>query len=318
MLESSELSSSLRLWTFRAVLGRLLTVVLLMAVLPACSIRKTAVNKLGDALAETGSSFSSDEDPELVGEAIPFGLKTMEALLAESPRHEGLLLAACSGFVQYSYGWIQLEADYVEEESLARATGMRERSRKMYLRALGYCMRGLEVREEGIQARLSVDPVAALKKTKKKDVPLLYWTAAAWGGAMALKINDSEVSADQPIVDALARRALALDPSWEMGTLHEFFVSWEAGRSSIGGSKEQALDHYNQAVELSKGLKASPFVTYAESITIPAQDRQGFQDALERALAVDATQPNDQRLVNILMQKRARWLLPRVDEYFIE
>ena len=36
---------------------RLLTVALLAAVLPACSIRKTAVNKLGDALAETGAAL---------------------------------------------------------------------------------------------------------------------------------------------------------------------------------------------------------------------------------------------------------------------
>jgi hypothetical protein len=215
-----------------SVSGRALAIVAIVAVLPACSIKKTAVNKLGDALAETGSTFASDEDPELVGDAIPFGLKTMEALLAESPRHEGLLLATCSGFVQYAYGWIQLEADYVEEASLAKATHMRERARKMYLRALGYGLRGLEVEYPGIRAKLNADPVAALEQTEKDDVPLLYWTAAAWAGAMALKINDAEVSADQPIVDALARRALALDPSWELGSIQEFFVSWESGRSS--------------------------------------------------------------------------------------
>jgi predicted anti-sigma-YlaC factor YlaD len=298
--------------------GRLLILALLAALLPACSIKKMAVNRLGDALAGTGSSFASDEDPELVGDAVPFGLKTMEALLAESPRHEGLLLATCSGFTQYAYGWIQLEADYVEEDSLARATHRRERARKLYLRALGYGMRGLEVDHPGLRAALSQDPVAALAKTKKTDVPLLYWTAAAWAGAMSLKINDSEVSADQPIVDALARRALALDPSWERGSIHEFFVSWESGRSSIGGSKEKALEHYQKAVELSRGLRVSPYVTYAESIAVPEQDRAAFTTALEKALTVDATRPDDQRLVNILMQKRARWLLPRVDEYFIE
>ena len=297
---------------------RLLTVALLAAVFPACSIRKMAVNKLGDALAETGSSFSSDDDPELVGDAVPFGLKTMEALLAESPEHEGLLLATCSGFVQYSYGWIDLEADYVEEESLARATHMRERARKLYLRALGYGLRGLEARYPGLRAELSRDPAVALQKTKKKDVPLLYWTAAAWAAALSLKVNDPEVSADQSIVDALARRALVLDPSWELGSIHEFFISWESGRSSIGGSKQKALGHYQSAVELSKGLKASPYVTYAESITVPEQDRAAFEAALQKALAIDAARPNDQRLVNILMQKRARWLLPRVDEYFIE
>jgi predicted anti-sigma-YlaC factor YlaD len=300
------------------VSGRLLAVAVVATLLPACSIKKTAVNKLGDALAESGSTFASDDDPELVGDAIPFGLKTMESLLAESPRHKGLLLAACSGFVQYSYGWVQLEADYIEEDSLAEATHQRDRARRLYLRARDYGLRGLEVDHPGLRAELTRDPVAALEKTERKDVPLLYWTAVAWAGAMALKINDSEVSADQPIVDALARRALALEPSWERGSIHEFFVSWESGRSSIGGSKEKALEHYQEALRLSEGLKASPHVTYAESISVPEQDRAAFTTSLEKALAVDAAQPNDQRLVNILVQKRARWLLERVDEYFIE
>ena len=270
------------------VSGRLLAVAVVVTLLPACSIRKTAVNKLGDALAETGSTFASDDDPELVGEAIPFGLKTMESLLAESPRHRGLLRAACSGFVQYAYGWIQLEADYVEEESLAQATHMRERARRMYLRALGYGLRGLEVDYPGLRAELTRDPAVALEKTKAKDVPLLYWSAVAWAGAMALKINDSEVSADQPIVEALARRALALDPDWEMGSIHEFFVSWESGRSSIGGSKEKALEHYREALRLSRGLKASPHATYAESICIPEQDRGAFTASLVSSESVGA------------------------------
>ena len=196
------------------VSGRLLAVAVLATLLPACSIKKTAVNKLGDALAESGSTFASDDDPELVGQAVPFGLKTMESLLAESPRHEGLLLATCSGFVQYAFGWVQLEADYIEEDSLAEATHQRDRARRLYLRALGYGLRGLEVDYPGLRAALAQDPVVGPREDRRsKDVPLLYWTAAAWAGAMALKINDSEVSADQSIVDALARRALALDPS---------------------------------------------------------------------------------------------------------
>jgi predicted anti-sigma-YlaC factor YlaD len=242
----------------------------------------------------------------------------MESLLAESPEHEGLLLAACSGFVQYAYGWVQLKADYIEEDDLAEATRQRERARRLYLRALDYGLRGLEVRHPGLRSELSQDPVVALEKAKREDVPLLYWTAVSWAGAMALKINDPEVSADQPIVDALAQRALALDPTWERGAIHEFLISWEAGRSSIGGSTEEALEHYQQALRLSGGLKASPFVTYAESIAVAEQNRAAFMQALKNALAVDATEPNDYRLVNILMHERARWLLDRVDWYFIE
>jgi predicted anti-sigma-YlaC factor YlaD len=298
--------------------GPFLAATALLLLLPACSIRKMAVNRLGDALAGSGSTYASDNDPELVGDAVPFGLKTMESLLAETPRHEGLLLATCSGFVQYSYGWVQLKADYIEEKSLAEATHQRERARQLYLRALDYGLRGLEVGYPGLRSELTRDPVAALAKTKTTDVPLLYWTAVAWAGAMALKVDDSEVSADQPIVDALAHRALALDPDWNLGAIHEFLMSWEAGRSSIGGSMEKALEQYQEALRLSRGLKASPYVTYAESVAVPEQNRAAFVQALKNALAVDATEPNDQRLVNILMHERARWLLDRVDWYFVE
>jgi len=126
------------------------------------------------------------------------------------------------------------------------------------------------------------------------------------------------VSADQSLVDALARRALALDPDWELGSIHEFFVSWEAGRASIGGSMEKAREHYARALEDAQGRRASPYVTYAESVCIPEQDKAGFTTALNKALEVDTSEPSDQRLANVLYEERARWLLGRVEEYFIE
>jgi len=57
---------------------------LLALALPACSIKKLAVNSLGNALAEGGSSYASDDDPELVREAVPFGLKTVGGLVERS------------------------------------------------------------------------------------------------------------------------------------------------------------------------------------------------------------------------------------------
>jgi predicted anti-sigma-YlaC factor YlaD len=293
--------------------------VALALLLPGCSIRSIAVNKIGDAMAESGTNFASDDDPELVGDAIPFGLKTMEGLLQSAPKHKGLLLAAASGFVQYAYGWVQMEGDMVEAKDLARATELRERARKLYLRARDYGLRGLEVDFPGLREALARDPKAALARTKKQHVPLLYWTAMGWAGAMSLKVNDSEVSVDQPLVEALARRALDLDPCWGLGSIHEFFVSWEAGRSSIGGSLDRAREHFEKALACAQGRRAFPYLTYAESVCVTKQDKAAFQVMLERALAVDVSRPgDDQRLANVLAQKRARWQLGRLDELFIE
>ena len=68
-----------------------------------CSIRQFAVNKVADTLSQGGSVYESDDDIELVGEALPFGLKLMESLLAEALQHRGLLQTLCQGFTIYSY-----------------------------------------------------------------------------------------------------------------------------------------------------------------------------------------------------------------------
>jgi len=139
-----------------------------------------------------------------------------------------------------------------------------------------------------------------------------------WAGAMSLKVNDSDVSADQPIVEALVRRALELDEGWGLGSIHEFFISWESGRSSIGGSFERAREHFEKAILSSKGRRAFPYLTYAESVSVAKQDKAQFTEMLEKALAIDVSRPDDQRLANLLAQKRARWQLGRLDELFIE
>ncbi len=81
----------------------LLLVMLVSMALAACSVKQMAVNVIGDALAGGAGVYASDNDPELVREAIPFGLKTYERLLEVSPDHRGLLLAAANGFVAYAF-----------------------------------------------------------------------------------------------------------------------------------------------------------------------------------------------------------------------
>ncbi len=114
-----------------------------------CSLRRYALNKATDALAQSGASFASDDDPELIKAATPFSLKLMESLLAQNPRHSGLLAAAASGFTQYAYAFVQEDADEAEPGDLAAAEALRARARRLYLRAERYGLRGLEVKHPG-------------------------------------------------------------------------------------------------------------------------------------------------------------------------
>src|ERR1017187_7635538 len=90
---------------------------LLLAVASGCSLKRMAINQVGNALASGGTTFESDEDPDLVAAAIPFGLKMYESLLEETPKHTGLLLAAATGFTEYSYAFVDSRIDETKEES---------------------------------------------------------------------------------------------------------------------------------------------------------------------------------------------------------
>jgi predicted anti-sigma-YlaC factor YlaD len=284
-----------------------------------CSIKKIAIKKLGDALAESGTTFSSDNDPELVKDALPFSLKLIESLLAESPRHRGLLLAASSGFTQYAYAFVKQEADEAETDNFARATELRQRARSLFLRARDYGVRGLETTHPNFGAALNKDPQLAVKDARAADVPLLYWTAASWGLAITLSKNEPALIVDQPVVEALVDRALELNDSFDAGAIHSFLISYEPVRQGAAGDPlERARMHFNKAMELSRGFQAGPLVSMAESVSIAKQDRAEFQSLLERALAVDVNAKPEYRLSNLVMQRRARWLLSRIDELFLE
>jgi predicted anti-sigma-YlaC factor YlaD len=299
-------------------LARAVVAPLTLALLPACSVKHLAVNALGNALAEGGSSYARDGDPDLVWEAVPFGLKTVEGLLEEAPRHKGLLFAAASGFVQYGYGRVQQEADFVEAHDLARATELRMRARRLYLRALGYGWRGMEVDFPGLRERLHTEGAPALSRTRKEHVPLLYFTGLAWFAAISVSKDDSELTADQGQAEALMRRALELDESYDHGALHDFFISWEGRGESVGGSFARARTHLERAEALAGGRRVSAFVNFAETVSVAQQDRREFERLLREALAVDPDAAPDMRLANLVYQKRARWLLSRTDELFIE
>jgi predicted anti-sigma-YlaC factor YlaD len=71
-------------------------------------------------------------------------------------------------------------------------------------------------------------------------------------------------------------------------------------------------------VLLSEGKLASPFVAFAEGASVSKQDRREFDSLLQRALAIDPNERPAWRLTNIIMQQRARWLLSRESDLFLD
>ena len=101
------------------------------------------------------------------------------------------------------------------------------------------------------------------------------------------------------------------------GRIKKFLISYESARSGSGDPAERSRQHFERAVALSGGRLAAPYVSYAEAGPLRRQQAAEFRQLLEQALAIDADADPPDRLVNLVAQRRARWLLGRMDELFL-
>ena len=285
--------------------------------------RSAAYSVAAGAVSGPSTAYASDDDPELVRAAVPFGLKTMEGILEQKPAHESLLTSLAGGFTQFGYAFVQQDADFADWNGrLEEARAGRDRARKLFLRARDYGLRGLDERHGGMAAGLRAGGTGtrkALEAAKDKgDVPLLYWTAAAWALAIANGKTDMALVAQLPVPVAMMERALALDEAFDDGAIHEFFVTYDATRTEAeGGGPERARAHLDRALALSMNKKLGPRVSWAEGVLVQRQDRAGFTRVLEEVVRADPGEVPRYTLANVLAQRRARALLAHADDLFL-
>jgi hypothetical protein len=299
----------------RRVRLRLVLTVLVVAAAAGCSPKRIGISRMADALSSTATAFTRDTDPEFVRQAAPSTLKMVEMLLEQDPAHEGLLMTACSGFAQYSYAFLQADADAGDPASAATRE-LKARAASMYDRARGYCLRELDVRHRGFSQAIQKDPKGALAPMTRADVPALYWTGVAMGGAVTVSDKPLTRLAEIATVRALFTRALQLDEGWESGAIHEAMIAVEGLPFLLGGSPVRAKEHFDRAVALGRGQSAFAYLTLATSVAQPAKDKAEFEKLLKSAIAVDISQRPSIRLANLIAQKRARTLLSQMDKLF--
>ena len=122
-----------------------------------CSLKAIALNSVGDALSGNGTVFTSDNDPDLVKDALPFALKLYESVLDGVPEHKGLILSTAKAFTMYAYAFLQMEADTVDKQDYEKAKYLRARAFKLYIRGRDYALKGLELNHPGFNELLKKD-----------------------------------------------------------------------------------------------------------------------------------------------------------------
>ncbi|MCX5777029.1 MAG: TRAP transporter TatT component family protein [Candidatus Firestonebacteria bacterium] len=282
-----------------------------------CSIKAIALNSVGDALSGGGTVFTSDNDPDLVKESLPFALKMYESVLDGVPDHKGLILSTAKAFTMYGYAFLQMEADNIDKKDYEKAKYLRERAQKLYIRGRDYALKGLELNHPGFNELLKKDVKAALLLTNKEDVSLLYWAGSSWVAALTTDKGNIQLVIDSTVGAALVGRVLELDETYDDGSAHDFYISWEGSRSeSMGGSEKRAREHFKKALEINKGKKAGTYLSLA-AISQSKQDVNEFRELLKKALEIDVDKNPENRLANIIYQRRAKYMLENIDEFFL-
>jgi predicted anti-sigma-YlaC factor YlaD len=293
-----------------------------LSLLFSCSINKIAINAVSDALGGPGSSgvFTGASDPRLVGDAIPFAIKMYETLLSQNPDHQGLLLTTGSLFIMYANAFVQGEAEMLDSiDKYEERHEALDRAKKLYLRGTDILYSALDKKYPGFSGASVQEGTleACLEKLRKEDVPLIYWTVAGTLAAYSIDVFDFELGSKIPELSAMIARAYELDPDFNRSAIDEFYILFYASLPEIlGGDIARAELHFQRALEKTQGLSAGPYVSYAQAVCVPAQDYDAFKANLEKALAVDPDGDPANRLVNIISQRKARYLLDTAYELF--
>lgn len=299
-----------------------LSVLILGLLVCSCSINKMAMKSVSDALTGSGSSdvFTGDSDPELVGDALPFAIKMYESLLASNPKHEGLIITTGSLFIMYANAFVQGPAEMLPSSQYDQREQAKQRSKHLYLRGAAILYGGLDAKYPGFSGGYQGGTFDSyLAKMKKADTPLLYWAVAGILSAYSLDPMDLSLGVKIPELTAMMNRAYELDPDFNEGALDDFYILFYGSLpESMGGDKNLAKTHFERCLEKTHGLSASPYLSYVQSIAIPAQDYETFKAYLEKALAINPDENPSNRLVNIISQRKARYLLENPENYFLD
>lgn len=301
----------------------LLVIIIVLTLLSssACSLNKMVMNRLAGVLTKPAGNdvFTRDNDPELVGDALPLAIKLYESLLASLPEHEGLRVRTGSLYIMYANAFIQTPADMMPREEQAQKEFMMSRAKNLYLRGRDIILDGLIKRNPGFLQKLKDRKYKeALAPFSKKDVPSLYWAAAGWVGAFAIDPFDMKLGVTLPQAAAMMNRAIELDPMFSRGAVHNFYILYYGALPEyMGGDTSKAREHFKLAMAASENRDTTPMLSLAVTVSVKEQNIEEFKSLLEKVLEVDVDADLDNRLVNILNQRKARWLLRHLDDYFL-
>jgi hypothetical protein len=275
-----------------------------LLLLQACTIQTFALRSLDNLFNNTVASFMEEGDLRLAEQGVAGNLKLLDGVAKSDPENDKFMLLACQGYAAYALAFA--------EDSPARAL-------EFYTRAQRYGARGLELL--GVPRKVfSSDAPAmrrALERLEKKDVPLVFWTASAWGSAVILQLADPDAIVSLPSINAMMEWVKEKDSTYYYGGPYLYFgMYYGSFPPLLGGRPDLAKENFERAIAAGGGKFLMTYVFYAKIYAVETQDERLFEDLLAHVIDASADVLPEQRLANAVAKKRAQEALARKGDFF--
>lgn len=284
-------------WTLR-----LLPLAAVLVSTGCSSLMSSATARLADSLE---GAVLEQNDPEIVRQGAPAYLLLIDGLIADDPDNVDLLLAGAALYSSYA-------GAFVDDP---------ERAARLAVKGRDYGWRALcesERRACDIWSAPYPEFERVINDMGERQVPVLYGAGAAWATWIRSASDDWSAVADKARVDAMMRRVVALDESYEGGAAYLYLgILATLLPEAMGGNPEEGREAFERVIELSGGRHLMAKVLIAEKYARMVFDRQLHDRLCREVIEADPEAPS-LTLVNVLAQAQARQLLEDSEDYFGE
>lgn len=284
----------------------------LFAVTLALALQGCALLDAGDYASR---AFMMEPDPILARDAFPTMIKAAEAIQLADPDDRDKAVLTASLYVMYANAFLDGEAFLLPDDDFEKRMELTGRANALYLRAADLLTPFIEAEAPGALGSAVGPDDPSLARLDEKDVPTMYWTAAAVLAAFASDPMDFDNAARVSGALALFERARAIEPGWNGGGLHELAITvYGSLPADLGGDRAKAREAFELAKSATGASSPGAFVAYASSVCVPDEDADGFVRALETALSLP-DRP-ESALMDSIARRKARRLLDDKELYF--
>lgn len=273
----------------------------------SCGVVQTvAVNSTAGIIDYGLGAIFEESDLQFAEQSIPANITLMEALYRANDKDDDhLALLLTQSYAGYALAFVE-DTDP-------------ERAKVLYKRARDYGLSVLK-KNKHFRAAFEEDPEQfqnAISTFSKDDVPIIFWTANAWGNLVKLGIADPAVLGDLNKVTALMEFVVRTDERYYYGSAHLFFgMIFATTPKSLGGKPDSAKVHFDRCLAIGEKKFLLPYVFLAQSYAVQMQDKALFESSLKIVEEASLDILPEQRLVNAVAKRKAKALLAKEDDLF--